>query len=270
MRGSVKNRGTKRLRLAATLLSGAALFFSSGVAMRVKAEKPKRSVVVELFTSEGCSSCPPADRLLEKIDRTQPYPETHVIVLSEHVDYWNRIGWTDPFSQSLFSRRQEAYSRRLGADGPYTPQMIVDGVAAFVGSDAEKARNAILEASRRTKTGVRLSITGDQSQASLDVLVEADALPAGKIQHADIYFAVADLAASSKVLSGENAGRQLSHVAVVRDFRPIGRVSASHPFRRVVTVKLHPGQDPSRMRLVAFAQEPGPGLILGAASVPAQ
>lgn len=258
----------KRLHFAMALLSGVAL--SMGIGMRVHAQTPKRSVLVELFTSEGCSSCPPADRLLEKIDRTQPYPGVEVIVLSEHVDYWNSLGWADPFSRPLFSRRQEAYSRRLGADGPYTPQMIVDGVAAFVGSDAEKARTAILEAARPSKTGVRLSLAGDRSQASLKVLVEVDALPTGKIQQADVYLALADITASSKVGRGENAGSQLSHVAVVRDFNSIGRVSASQPFRQVVTLKLRSGQDLSRMRLVAFAQEPGPGLILGAASLPAQ
>lgn len=255
-------------RFAMALLSGVAL--SMGVGMRVQGETPKRNVLVELFTSEGCSSCPPADRLLEKIDRTQPYPGIDVIVLSEHVDYWNGIGWADPFSRPLFSRRQEAYSRRLGADGPYTPQMIVDGVAAFVGSDAEKAGIAILEAARRSKTGVRLSMAGDRTQASVNVLVEVDALPAGRIQHANVYLALADVATSSKVLRGENAGSHLSHVAVVRDFNSIGRVSVSEPFRQVVTIKLQTGQDPSRMRLVAFAQEPGPGLILGVATLPAR
>ena len=106
----------------------------------------RRPVLLELFTSEGCSSCPPADRLLETFDRTQPVSGADLIVLSEHVDYWNRLGWTDPFSSALFTQRQQDYVTRFHLDGAYTPQLVIDGQKDVVGSDERAARSAILKA----------------------------------------------------------------------------------------------------------------------------
>src|SRR3954452_17804240 len=105
-------------------------------------------VLVELFTSEGCSSCPPADTLLGVLDEKQPIPGAEVIVVSEHVDYWNYIGWTDPFSSAVYSRRQQEYGRRLGLESVYTPQMVVDGQFQFVGSDERLATAAITRSAR--------------------------------------------------------------------------------------------------------------------------
>ncbi len=127
-------------------------------------------VLVELFTSEGCSSCPPADNVLRALDRSQPIPGAHVIALSEHVDYWNQLGWADPFSSAQMTFRQQNYAARFRSQGPYTPQMIVDGVEEFVGSDAAKAKRAITQAASRQKLDVT---AGFAAPGTLHVTVPA-------------------------------------------------------------------------------------------------
>src|ERR1700756_2361242 len=113
-------------------------------------------VLAELFTSEGCSSCSPADALLMKLDRLQPVAGAHVIVLSEHVDYWNQLGWRDPFSSSQFSQRQERYSRLLGGE-VFTPQIVIDGRKQVLGSDPAAIQKAVGEAILRAKVPVKIA-----------------------------------------------------------------------------------------------------------------
>ncbi len=116
-----------------------------------------RPVVVELFTSEGCSSCPPADQLLARLQREQPVPGARIIALGEHVDYWDRLGWKDTYSSHEFSERQQDFVRSWGSNSVYTPQMVVDGMPGFVGSDRRKALQVIARAARSEK--VRVEVT---------------------------------------------------------------------------------------------------------------
>lgn len=221
------------------LFSGALLTASFG--------QSRSPVLVELFTSEGCSSCPPADRLLEKLD-------PQAIVLSEHVDYWNQLGWKDRFSSPAYTARQQAYSRILNVDGPYTPQMVVDGEVEFNGSDSRRAAEAISKAVQRKKAEVRIA----RIDAGLRVEVEA---PPGA---AELFLALAEDSAASQVSAGENSGRHLHHVAVVRSIQKIGSVKRGANFSKVLELPRTAGTE----RIIVFLQESGPGRISGAAMLP--
>jgi hypothetical protein len=209
-------------------------------------------VLVELFTSEGCSSCPPADNLLQKLDRGQPIAGVQVIVLSEHVDYWNRIGWADPYSSAAFSARQQVYARRFNTSGPYTPQMVVNGRTEFVGSDGRAAEAAIRDEARVAKTEVRIG-AGEKSAT-----IEVDALPVKTARKANVFLAYAADEGSQDVLRGENKGRRLHHVAIVKELKQIGTVDGHTGFHGEATVE-------KGMRMVVFAQEPGNGPVWGVA-----
>lgn len=223
-------------------------------------------VLVELFTSEGCSSCPPADALLQQLDRTQPVNGAQLIVLSEHVDYWNHIGWTDPFSSRFFSDRQSGYSSRFGLGSVYTPQMVVDGNTEFVGNDPRLASQAVEKALALPKVAVRISDISLDPSKILRAHVDTDALPENiKLRKADVYLVAALNHAESQVLRGENGGRRLTHVGVVQSLTKIGSIEAGKTFSQDVQVKLDSRTDPANLRVVAFIQQPGQKQVLGAA-----
>ena len=221
----------------------------SCVALSAGAANPQRApVLVELFTSEGCSSCPPADRLLQKLD-----PRS--IVLSEHVDYWDQLGWKDRFSSHAFTQRQEKYAGEFGLDSPYTPQMVVDGAAQFTGGDSQRAAVEIARAAGHPKAEISLTRNGSGARVEIH----------GSPGAAEIWLAVADDAVSSQVSAGENKGRDLRHVAVVRSLRKIGRMKRGGTFS--TQVELPAGA--TEQRVVVFLQEAGQSRVVGAAMLPA-
>jgi hypothetical protein len=218
-------------------------------------------VLAELFTSEGCSSCPPADALLIELDRRQPVPGAQIIVLSEHVDYWNQLGWRDPFSSPQFSKRQADYARLLGSD-VYTPQLVIDGRVQLNGSDAKNIQAAIRRAADQPKLPVRI-VQATREGGEAVVHLSVPALPSGK---SEVWVAVADESDQSSVSKGENSGRNLAHVAVVRTLAKVGSVSKAAAFDDTVRLPLNPANT-SRSRIVVFVAQPH-NPVRGAVSAP--
>jgi hypothetical protein len=223
-----------------------------------------RPVLIELFTSEGCSSCPPADSWLQQLDRRQPVSGARLIVLSEHVDYWDYQGWRDPYSSSQLTARQAGYVRALSLGAAATPQFIIDGATGFNG-----AAQQMLEVLRRAAAAAKLRVqivsarVDPNNRALLRAHVVIDAT--GSTRDADVYAAIALEHAESHVAGGENSGRQLTHVAVVESLSRLGTVVRGGAFDRDVEIKLKPAQLAGGFRLVVFVQQPGPGPVVGAA-----
>jgi hypothetical protein len=212
-------------------------------------------VVIELFTSEGCSSCPPADAVLARLGR-----RSEVLPLAFHVDYWDALGWADPFASSVFTARQQAYSAALGRRGMYTPQAIVDGQDEFLGGDASRAERALAVAAKRTKTRVLASL---QEGA---LVVEVGPLRGGTAgAAADLVLALTLDHATVSVKGGENAGRQLEHTAIVRELRLLGPALPSGT--RVSAAIGTPSATSRPTHATVFVQEQSSRKILGAATV---
>ena len=211
-------------------------------------------VLVELFTSEGCSSCPPADRLLEMLDQKQPFSNVDLIVLSEHVDYWNEGGWADPYSSKLFSDRQSYYAEQFGSDSIYTPERVVDGAFYGVGSNAATLKADVEKAAQDKKVLLTLS---NVSRSGNQIKFHADTADLGVDEkEATLYIALAQDQVRSEVRRGENAGRTLTHVAVVASLKPVGSVKTGNPFSKDLTIDVpaRAGSSSRSLRLVAFLQ----------------
>jgi hypothetical protein len=204
-------------------------------------------VLVELFTSEGCSSCPPADSLLAQLESKQPVDNADLLVLSEHVDYWNRLGWKDPFSLAVFSERQQDYAERLRSDDVYTPQVVVDGRYATVGSNRANVLRAIESSSESPKPELAIAVSREGNTLRVGV---------PNPTKGEVWVAVTEARRVSRVEHGENGGRTLQHVAVVRSLRKLTSGETRIQIEKNWSADL---------RVVAFVQDARSGRILQAA-----
>ncbi len=216
-------------------------------------------VVIELFTSEGCSSCPPADALLVDLSRKSPPNGAKLILLGEHVDYWNYIGWTDRFSSAQFSQRQNSYATELHLATVYTPQMVIDGHLQLVGNGAAEVYRSISKAAAEPKPA-HVSLRWE-AQPKLHVVVQA---PAG--ERPKVLLAITEDGLSTSVGAGENGGRTLHHAAVVRQLRELG-VASNGQFETTVDIAVRPDWNPANLKVVVLVQQPDSGKILGADSL---
>lgn len=216
-------------------------------------------VLVELFTSEGCSSCPPADKLLGELDKAGSLDGVPVIALGEHVDYWDGLGWKDRFSSRQFTDRQRQFVDRLRLDSAYTPQMVVDGHLEFVGNDERALRQALAKASHSAKPAqVKLSWDGDH----LKIAVTDTGVHAAKV-----LLAITETNLATEVQRGENGGRTLHHAAVVRKLSQIGDLRNSQ-FTSSIAVTRDASWNPENLKLVVFVQDEKTGTVLGASAIP--
>jgi len=224
-------------------------------------------VLVELFTSEGCSSCPPADLLLQKLLAQQPVAGAEVIAFEAHVDYWNSLGWADPYSSPRWTERQQDYAATFGNDS-YTPELVVDGRSNFVGSNAREAHEEIGKAARQPKAEV--TITPQKSGGNSFSISVGKISGSNNGDQAEVWLAITEDGLRSSVSRGENAGRTLTHAATLRSLQKIGRADANAAiaYSGISQVKLDPRWKPENLRVVVFVQENKSRQILGAAAIP--
>jgi hypothetical protein len=244
-----------RMLVAASLalLGCFAAAVSSGF-LSAKEDEPKRSspIVVELFTSEGCSSCPPADKLLKSLSSDD------TLVLSFHVDYWNQLGWNDSFSSEEFTIRQRQYAGLFGLNQVYTPQMIVAGESEFVGSNKKLAISALAKA-KQVPSAQSVRLTVSKAEANVfNVKYYTTGATGGVL----LNLAAVQKSASSKVTTGENARTNLAHVNVVRSFKSI---SLDTGFNGETRIEFPADLQPNAVIFVGYLQDKATGKI-GAAT----
>ena len=241
----------RKLPFHIALAFAAWLAAGSGMAANSAAQGETRPVIVELFTSQGCSSCPPADTYLRDLAR-----EKGILPLSFNVDYWDYLGWRDTLANPDNTERQRAYGRALGLSGIYTPQMVVDGIAEGVGSDRRKI-DALIESRQPESNDVAMSLTAKDGRLILDI--GKGTPPAKPVTIWLIRYAERK---TVEIERGENRGKTLTYANVVRGITPIGMWSGKSLSISLPEEDIMPGKD---IRCVVLLQEEGPGRILGAA-----
>ena len=254
-------RNIKAMVMLLTTLS----VLSGGVASAIDAQQSASPVLIELFTAEGCSSCPPADAFLRKLDESQPVPGAQLIMLGEHVDYWDNQGWRDPFSSASFTDRQRGYERVLGRSEPYTPQFIVDGTSEMRLSDRPKIAQVLKDAAASPK--IPVSIDSLKIEPGTPAFVSGRVTADGNAQghKSDVFLGLALDHFESKVLRGENRGQTLTHVAVLLELVKLGALPPGGKFSQDFRVPVKAGVDPGNLRVIGFVQESPYGKVIGGA-----
>ncbi|MEM0984075.1 MAG: DUF1223 domain-containing protein [Planctomycetota bacterium] len=245
-----------------TTISGAAAAFagltSEASACQERTTSPRRFAVVELFTSEGCSSCPPADRLATQIREKAAEEDLPVYLLAFHVDYWDRLGWPDRFSSARATQRQRHYAAVFGQPSVYTPQMVVNGRVGFVGSNAGRAADELTsafaaEADPELAIEISVDRRHDQKHGTLlDVHVEATGNRSRRaIRSLRVLAALVESGLTTQVERGENAGRELTHDGVVRSF--FDAAWTDDP--RTLVLPVADDVDPKNAEVIVFLQD---------------
>lgn len=251
-------KNNKYLLLIVLGLSLSALSLTTLKKENMTLPKHEGFAVVELFTSEGCSSCPPADKVVAEL--AAQYPKD-VYILSFHVDYWNYLGWKDVFSKPEFTKRQNGYANQFQLNSIYTPQVVVNGKHEFVGSNKAKLQSAITQELENTAGGfIALTAAASDDQA-VSVSYKAD-VPTS----AQLNIALVQKEAETIVKRGENGGRKLQHINVVRDFTSVAvqeTRSGSAIFR------LPAGLSKQQLKVIAYLQGKN-GAIIAAKELPLQ
>lgn len=218
--------------------------------------------VVEMFTSQGCNSCPPAEEVLSEIEREARRRGDPVFALGFHVDYWDYLGWPDRFADAAYTARQQAYARAFGTGRLYTPQMVVNGRVEFVGSDHRRATTAIASALTAV-AAVPLALSVEDGSTGGGRRVVVDYQTERPPQRGVLNVAVVERGLVSEIARGENAGRTLRQDNVVRAFTSLG-LSAE---RGRVELEVPPDLDPRQASVVGYVQNDGDKAVVGAAAV---
>lgn len=231
------------------------LVFFIGINVFGQNSTKKGIAVLELFTSEGCSSCPPADALMGKIQNE--YKDGQVYVLAYHVDYWDKQGWKDIFSNADYTKRQYDYAQWLGIEPVYTPQVIINGKTEHIASQESIVRASITKA--LSKPAI--------AKLSLKVIQKNDALTvthtiSGASKNSRLLLAIIQKTAQSKVKRGENGGRVLSHYQIVRNLHSTALNTSG---KGSANISLPKGFNSKEFEVIGFVQDMNSGAILGAA-----
>ena len=209
--------------------------------------KAKTPVLVELFTSEGCSSCPPADRVLSQLEKERTNGDAEIITLALHVDYWNYLGWKDEFSSKQFSERQSGYAERFKLDSIYTPQMVVDGQTQFVGNNLGTAQKAINDSAKNQKATIEISNADNKLKVKISNAPTHD--------DSYVWLAIAEDNLKTNVKRGENGGKTLDHVSVVREMKLLGNLAAADKtYESEIALQFGSNWKRENLKFVVFVQ----------------